>query len=81
METGGLRINRELLGISLEDLSERTGIPINQLQQYEEGVKDIKNANILTLLKIRKAMECNLSKILTDVKTIEELEKYLEEED
>ena len=80
-EAGGLRINRELLGISLEDLSERTGIPANQLQKYEEGAEDINNANLLTLLKICKAMECQLSEILTDKEAIEELKNYLDEED
>lgn len=80
-ETGGLRINRELLGISLEDLSEKSGIPVSLLQQYEEGVEDISNANILTLLKICKAMECTLSEILTDKETVEALKEYLQEED
>ena len=50
----------------MEDLSERTGIPTNQLQQYEEGVKDIKNANLLTHLKICREMDCSLLEILTD---------------
>ena len=67
-EAGGLRINRELLGINLEDLS-------------EEGEEDINNANILTLLKICKAMECTLSEILTDKETIEALKEFLREED
>ena len=80
-EVGGLRINRELLGINLEDLSERAGIPANQLQKYEEGEEDINSANILTLLKICKAMECTLSEILTDKETIEALKEYLGEED
>lgn len=79
-EAGGLRINRELLGINLEDLYERAGIPANRLQKYEEGEEDINNANILTLLKICKAMECTLSEILTDKETIEALKEYLGEE-
>ena len=78
-EAGGLRINRELLGISLEDLSQKSGIPLLLLQQYENGEEDINNANLLTLLKICKALECKLSEILTDKETIEELNNYLEE--
>ena len=41
----------------------------------------LNNANLLTLLKICNAMECRLSEILTDRETIEELKKYLDEED
>ena len=78
-EAGGLRINRELLGISLEDLSQKSGIPLLLLQQYENGEEDINNANLLTLLKICKALECKLSEILTDKETIEEVNNYLEE--
>lgn len=78
-EAGGLRINRELLGIRLEDLSKKSGIPLSLLQQYENGEEDINNANLLTLLKICKALECKLSEILTDKETIEEVNNYLEE--
>ena len=79
-EAGGLRINRELLGISPEDLSEKSGIPVSRLRQFEKDEDDINNANLLTLLKICKAMECRLSEILTDKATIEELKNYLEED-
>ena len=79
-EAGGLRINRELLGVSREELSEKTGIPANQLQKYEEGEEKINNANLLTLPKICKAMDCSLAEILTDKETIEALKKYLEED-
>ena len=80
-EAGGLRINRELLGISIEELSEKSGVPVSLLQQYEEVTDDINNANLLTLLKICNAMECRLSEILTDKETIKELKIYLDEED
>ncbi len=80
-EAGGLRINRELLGISLEELSMKSGIPVSLLQEYEGGVKDINSAKLLILLKLSKAMGCTLSEILTDKETIETLKEYLEEED
>ena len=80
-EAGGLRINRELLGISIEELSEKSGVPVSLLQQYEEVTDDINNANLLSLLKICNTMECRLSEILTDKETIKELKIYLDEED
>ncbi len=80
VDAGGIRINREFLGISREELSEKSGIPIKLLQQYEDNEELINNANLLTLLKICRAMECVLSDILTDKETIEELEAYLNHE-
>ncbi len=80
-DAGGLRINRELLGISREVLSEKTGISVSLLEKYEKGDLDINDANLLTLLRICRAMDCSLSEILTDKETIEELENYLENED
>ena len=78
VDAGGIRINREFLGISREELSEKSGIPIDLLQQYEENEVLTNNANLLTLLKICRAMECVLSDILTDKETIEELETYID---
>lgn len=78
---GGLRINRELYGISREELSEKTGIPVSMLQQYEEGGEDINNASLRILLKICRALECTLSEILTDQETIDAWEEYLDYED
>lgn len=78
VENGGLKKNRELSGISQKELSEKTGINLRTIQQYEQGQRDLNGAKFITLLKICNVLGCSLSAILTDPETLEELKKYEE---
>lgn len=80
-EKGGLRINRELDGISLPELAEKTGISEEILQSYEDCPENINEAGLIHLLKICNALECRMTEILTDEEIVKELKIYLDEED
>ena len=46
------------------------------LQNYEQGVRDLNGAKLLTLLKLCNALECKLADIITDEDTLEQLAEY-----
>ena len=81
VDHGGLKVNRELEGLSLEQVAEKTGIDVETLQKYEDGTLDLNQASLLTLLKICKALSCEISNILTDPETCKTWDKYIEEEE
>ena len=81
VDHGGLKVNRELEGLSLEQVAEKTGIDVETLQKYEDGTLDLNQASLLTLLKICKALGCEISNLLTDPETFKAWDKYIEEED
>lgn len=45
-------------------------------QYYEQGTRDISKAQLSTLLRICKALDCKLSDIVTDAETSELLAEY-----
>ena len=49
-----LHFTRLFNGLSLQDLSDKTAIPIDQLQAYEEGREDI---SVVTVYKIAQALD------------------------
>ena len=55
---------RDKAGLSQSQLSERTGVNIRMIQYYEQGFKDIKKAQGLTLLKIAKALGTTIEDLL-----------------
>ena len=81
VDHGGLKVNRELEGLSLEELAEKTGIDVETLRKYEDGTLDLNQASLLTLLKICKALGCEISNILTDPETFKAWDRYIDEDD
>ena len=77
---GGLKVNRELAGISQETIAAKTGLDLETIQKYEDESLDLNQASLLTLLKICKALDCEISTILTDPETIDAWEKYIDED-
>ena len=80
VDHGGLKVNRELAGISQETIAAKTGLDLETIQKYEDESLDLNQASLLTLLKICKALDCEISTILTDPETIDEWEKYIDED-
>ena len=77
---GGLKVNRELAGISQETIAAKTGLDLETIQKYEDESLDLNQASLLTLLKICKTLDCEISTILTDPETIDAWEKYIDED-
>lgn len=70
-----LKTLREKAGLTQQELSNKSGVNIQTLRKYEQGVKNINNAKLKTILKLAITLNCNISDILTD-DTIVYLEEY-----
>lgn len=67
---------RESRDLSQHQLADMVGISFRVLQNYEQGVRDLNGAKLLTLLKLCNALECKLADIITDRDTLDQLAEY-----
>ncbi len=81
IEGGGLKKNRLLSGMTPEELAEKSGIDLSLILKYEENQDELNAARLSTLLKLRRALDVNLSSIVTDQETLDLLEEFEENED
>ena len=66
-----LQEKRTAAGLTRQQLSETSGVNIRMIERYEQGERDINGAKIKTLLRLCKALGCNLEDIVDDEETIE----------
>lgn len=55
---------REEKNISQSKLSEISGVNLQMIQKYEQGVKDINKAQGITLHALAQALECKIEDLL-----------------
>lgn len=55
---------RSEAGISQSKLSELSGVNLQMIQKYEQGVKDINKAQGETLYKLAQALECTVEDLI-----------------
>ena len=61
-----LKTIRENKGISQKKLADLSGVNIQMIQHYEQGVRDINKAQAITVLKLAKALECNMENLINE---------------
>lgn len=61
-----LKTIRENKGISQKKLANLSGVNIQMIQHYEQGVRDINKAQAITVLKLAKALECNMENLINE---------------
>ncbi len=71
-----LQQRRQAAGLSQSQLAKLAGVGVRVYQNYEQGVRDVSKAQLSTLLRICKALNCKLSDIVTDRETAELLREY-----
>ena len=71
-----LKALREKRGLSQSQLAAAADLSHRVLQNYEQGVRDLNGAKLVTLLKLCNALECWLADIVTDEETLEQLGNY-----
>lgn len=59
-----LKFMRESKGMTQAELSEKAGVNLRMVQNYEQGFKDINKATVLTVLRLAEALECDVYDIL-----------------
>ena len=55
---------REGVGLSPEKLAAESGVPLRQIQMYEQREKDINKAQVLIAIKIARALGCDVEDLL-----------------
>lgn len=59
-----LKFMREEKGMSQSSLSEQSGVNIRTIQAYEQGLKDINKAQVVNVLQLAEALECDVYEII-----------------
>ena len=63
---------REDKNITQKELSELSGVNIQMIAKYEQGVKDINKAQAITLLRLANTLDCEIEMLLETKKEVEE---------
>ena len=59
-----LKFMREDKGFSQSQLAEKSGVSLRTIQAYEQGYKDINKAQVITVLQLSEALECDVYDII-----------------
>lgn len=59
-----LKKMREQKLMTQAELSEKSGVNIRMIQYYEQGAKDIKKGNVMTVLSLADALGCDIRDII-----------------
>ena len=62
--SNNLRDIREERGLAQEELAEKSGINIRQIQKYESGEYDTGNMTLKNALSLARALECSAEDLL-----------------
>lgn len=59
-----LQYRRNLKRITQKELSERSGVNIRLIQDYEQGRKPINNAMAISVYRLAEALDCTVGDLL-----------------
>lgn len=64
MYKSSLKWHREDKGLTQLELSEKSGVNLRMIQNYEQGVKDINKASVVTVLQLAEALGVDVYDII-----------------
>lgn len=56
--------NRSVMGMTQQDLADKSGINIRQIQKYESGECDIGNMTLKNAVSLARALECGVEELM-----------------
>ena len=59
-----LKLEREMKGMTQQELAEKSHVNLRSIQNYEQGFKDINGAKVTTVLCIAEALGVDVYEIL-----------------
>ncbi len=62
---------REKAGLSQGGLSKASGVNVQMIQHYEQGFRDINKAQAVTVLKLARALGCQMEDLISIEKEAE----------
>lgn len=63
---------RQALGMSQSKLAEISGVSVRMIQHYEQGVKDINKAQVITVYRLAEALGTSTDNLIEIKKEVEE---------
>ena len=60
-----LKALREAAGLSQSALASASGVSIRMIQHYEQGVKDLSKAQVITALKLAKSLGVTVEQLIS----------------
>lgn len=57
---------RKQAGMSQSQLAKKSGVDIRMIQHYEQGVKDINKAQVITVLQLAEALGVDVYDIINE---------------
>ena len=64
MYKSSLKFMRKMKDMTQETLAELSGVSLRNIQAYEQGYKDINKAQVVTVLQLSEALECDVYDII-----------------
>ena len=64
MYKSSLKTMREFADMTQAELAEKSGVSLRLIQAYEQGYKDINKAQVVTVLCLSEALECDVYDII-----------------
>lgn len=61
-----LKFMREDKGMSQSELSKKSGVGLRSIQMFEQGNRDINKAQVITVLQLAEALDCDIYEIIND---------------
>jgi len=61
-----LKSMREYKGLSQSQLAKASNVNVRMIQHYEQGIKDINKAQVLTVLRLAEALGCDVYEIINE---------------
>lgn len=61
-----LKSMREYKGLSQSQLAKASNVSVRMIQHYEQGIKDINKAQVLTVLRLAEALGCDVYEIINE---------------
>ena len=61
-----LKFIREEKGLSQADLAKASGVPIRNIKAFEQGTRDINKAQVVTVLQLAEALDCDVYAIINN---------------
>ena len=61
-----LKFMREEKGLSQADLAKASGVPIRNIKAFEQGTRDINKAQVVTVLQLAEALDCDVYAIINN---------------
>lgn len=60
-----LKLIRIKAGLTQKELAKKSGVNFRMIQHYEQGDKDLNRAAVETVIKLARALDCNITDLIS----------------